>query len=120
MAAVRELNGSASTVFLVAGLPHPIVKEIQDAFPALGKLERFENADECNPKKTVEIPKKLDDADVLYFAKTDGTSCVQCGEERWLVTAVAITHRIGAVEVGEASVAIAASSAHRRDALEVD
>lgn len=69
-----------------------IVKEIQDTFPEIGKLERFENADEYNPKKTVEIPKKLDNADVLFFAKTDGTSFVQCGEEQKPVTAVAITH----------------------------
>jgi hypothetical protein len=38
---------------------------------------------------------------------------------RWELVAVSITHRVGTVEVGEASVAIAASSAHRRDALEV-
>jgi len=38
---------------------------------------------------------------------------------RWELTAIAITHRIGTVEVGEASVIMAASSAHRRDALEV-
>lgn len=38
---------------------------------------------------------------------------------RWELRAISITHRIGTVEVGEASVAIAASSAHRRDALEV-
>jgi len=37
---------------------------------------------------------------------------------RWRVERVAITHRIGRLEVGEASVVIAVSSAHRRDALE--
>jgi len=36
------------------------------------------------------IPRKLDNADVLFFAKTDGASFVQCGEERWPVVAVAI------------------------------
>lgn len=38
--------------------------------------------------------------------------------QRWEVEAVAITHRIGRLEIGEASVAIAVSSAHRREAIE--
>jgi molybdopterin synthase catalytic subunit len=37
---------------------------------------------------------------------------------RWQVEQVAITHRIGRLEVGEASVAIAVSSAHRLEAIE--
>ena len=37
---------------------------------------------------------------------------------RWPLTAVAVEHRVGRVEVGEASVAVAASSAHRADAFE--
>eukprot|EP00741_Cyanophora_paradoxa_P000651 tig00000430_g627.t1 len=38
--------------------------------------------------------------------------------EKWEVMAVAIEHRIGVVPVGEASVIIAVSSVHRREALE--
>jgi molybdopterin synthase catalytic subunit/molybdopterin converting factor small subunit len=38
-------------------------------------------------------------------------------EERYDLCAVAITHRIGVCEVGEASVAIAVSAPHRQDAL---
>jgi molybdopterin synthase catalytic subunit len=38
--------------------------------------------------------------------------------ERWpAVTGIAIAHRVGRVEVGEASVAIAISAPHRREAL---
>ena len=37
---------------------------------------------------------------------------------RWEVEKVAMTHRIGRLEIGEASVAIAVSSAHRREAIE--
>lgn len=37
---------------------------------------------------------------------------------RWPVIAVAVQHRIGRVEVGEPSVAVVVSSAHRRDAFE--
>lgn len=37
---------------------------------------------------------------------------------RWEVEAVAITHRVGRLEIGEASVIIAVSSPHRKDALE--
>jgi len=38
-------------------------------------------------------------------------------EQRYELWAVAIHHRIGRVEIGEASVAIAVSAAHRQDAL---
>ena len=38
--------------------------------------------------------------------------------ERWKVARVAIVHRIGAVPIGQASVAIAVSSAHRGEAFE--
>jgi len=38
--------------------------------------------------------------------------------ERWPVLGVAIVHRIGVVPIGEASVAIAVSSAHRAAAFE--
>jgi len=45
----------------------------------------------------------------------------QIGEEiraRWPVDCVAIVHRVGRLEVGDASVAIAVSSPHRREALQ--
>jgi molybdopterin synthase catalytic subunit len=38
-------------------------------------------------------------------------------EERYDLCKVAITHRLGRVEVGETSVAIAVSAPHRQDAL---
>jgi len=38
--------------------------------------------------------------------------------EKWKISKMAMVHRIGVVAVGEASVAIAASSVHRREALE--
>lgn len=37
---------------------------------------------------------------------------------RWEIEAMAITHRIGRLEIGEASVAIAVSSAHRSEGIE--
>ena len=37
--------------------------------------------------------------------------------DRWPGTAVAVHHRIGRLDIGEASVAIAAASAHRADAF---
>jgi molybdopterin synthase catalytic subunit len=37
---------------------------------------------------------------------------------RWEIEAIAIAHRIGRLEIGEASVAIAVSSPHRREAIE--
>jgi molybdopterin synthase catalytic subunit len=37
---------------------------------------------------------------------------------RWNIEKMAITHRIGRLEIGEASVAIAVSSSHRREGIE--
>ena len=37
---------------------------------------------------------------------------------RWTVEKIAITHRLGRLEIGEASVVIAVSSPHRREAIE--
>jgi MoaE-MoaD fusion protein len=38
--------------------------------------------------------------------------------ERWKIVRIAIAHRVGTVEIGETSVAIAVSSAHRAEAFE--
>ena len=38
--------------------------------------------------------------------------------ERWNIEKIAIVHRVGRVDIGQASVAIAVSSAHRSDAFE--
>jgi molybdopterin synthase catalytic subunit len=38
--------------------------------------------------------------------------------ERWQIVRIAITHRVGTVEIGETSVAIAVSAAHRAEAFE--
>ena len=38
--------------------------------------------------------------------------------ERWDLTGVAISHRLGRLEIGEASLVVAVSSAHRKEAFE--
>ena len=38
--------------------------------------------------------------------------------DRWKLTGVAIHHRLGKLEIGEASLVVAVSSAHRREAFE--
>ena len=38
--------------------------------------------------------------------------------ERWDLTGVAIAHRLGRLEIGEASLVVAVSSAHRKEAFE--
>jgi len=38
--------------------------------------------------------------------------------QRWAVKRIAIVHRVGKVEIGEASVVIAVSAAHRQEAFE--
>ena len=42
----------------------------------------------------------------------------ETAKERWPIARIAIVHRIGIVPIGEASVVIAVSSAHRRAAFE--
>jgi len=37
---------------------------------------------------------------------------------RWSIESIAISHRVGRLEIGEASVVIAVSSPHRKDAIE--
>jgi molybdopterin synthase catalytic subunit len=37
---------------------------------------------------------------------------------RWSITSISIVHRLGRLEIGEASVAIAVASPHRREAFE--
>ena len=39
-------------------------------------------------------------------------------QERWGLTGVAIAHRLGRLEVGETSLVVAVSAAHRKDAFE--
>ena len=38
--------------------------------------------------------------------------------ERWQIVRIAISHRVGLVDIGETSVAIAVSAAHRAEAFE--
>jgi molybdopterin synthase catalytic subunit len=39
---------------------------------------------------------------------------------KWTIAKISLAHRTGKVDVGEASVIVAVSSAHRREALEVN
>ena len=55
------------------------------------------------------------------YAPMAERTMAQIGEEigaKWPVDAVAILHRVGRLEVGETSVAIAVAAPHRREALE--
>jgi len=45
-------------------------------------------------------------------------SIVAEARERWPLHRVAVVHRVGRLEVGETSVAVAVSSSHRREAFE--
>ena len=64
------------------------------------------------------------DVKFLSLSLPDGRlACAQeiCGEaaQKWSLKKVAMAHRTGLVGIGHPSVIIAASSAHRADALEV-
>ena len=62
----------------------------------------------------------------MHLAGRHAGGCHPCLQEvcqqacaQWQLIKIAVAHRTGTVAVGEPSVIIAASSAHRRDALEV-
>ena len=52
------------------------------------------------------------------MAEREMLAICQRMRERWPLRHVAIAHRIGVVPIGEASVEIAVSSTHRKEALE--
>lgn len=54
-----------------------------------------------------------------YTEAVNGVITVIVGEarDRWPLTRVAVVHRVGRVEVGEASVGVAVSAAHRPEAF---
>lgn len=52
------------------------------------------------------------------MAEAELQSLAAAAAERWPLRAVAIHHRIGLVEVGQASVAVAAASSHRAPVME--
>lgn len=52
------------------------------------------------------------------MAETELRALAAAAAERWPLRAVAIHHRLGRVDVGEASVAVAVSSSHRAPVME--
>ena len=52
------------------------------------------------------------------MAETELQSLASEAAQRWPLQAVAIHHRLGRVDVGQASVAVAAASSHRRPVME--
>ena len=60
-------------------------------------------------------------AEAVRLAREPGHSMREIAQElqeRWEITDVAMHHRTGRLEIGEASVAIAVASPHRKDGLE--
>jgi molybdopterin synthase catalytic subunit len=64
------------------------------------------------------ITKKVYDRRYVPMAEKELLKICDTIRGRWNVIHMAIVHRIGEVPIGEASVIIAISSAHRRDSLE--
>ena len=83
------------------------VKEIQDQY-ASGLVT---NGERYN--KVVDIWSRAND----QVAKAMMEKLAAALKERYEIQAIAIHHRVGRVEIGEPSVVIAVSAAHRRDAL---
>jgi molybdopterin synthase catalytic subunit len=52
------------------------------------------------------------------MAQKQISALIEEARRRWPVSAVAIRHRLGRLEIGETSVAIAVAAAHRAEALE--
>ena len=54
----------------------------------------------------------------IPMAESELGKIAERARERWPIEAIAIHHRIGRLEIGEISVALAVSSAHRNEAFE--
>lgn len=52
------------------------------------------------------------------MARSELEKVARAAASRWPLIAVAVAHRLGRLELGEVSVAVAVSSPHRRDAFE--
>ena len=52
------------------------------------------------------------------MAEREMARIAAAARERWKVDTIAIVHRVGRLEIGEASVAVVVAAPHRREALE--
>jgi molybdopterin synthase catalytic subunit len=83
--------------------------------PAAGAVATFTGTtrDHNHGRKVVGLEyEAYEDMAIAEFGKIADRAC-----ERWNLEHIAIVHRVGKVPIGEASVAIAVSAAHRADAL---
>jgi len=84
--------------------------------PAAGAIATFSGTtrDDFNGKKVI----RLEYEAYTPMAKKEMFAICNRMRGKWELIKIAMVHRIGEVPVGEASVIVAASSTHRKDALE--
>ena len=104
---------------LIRVTPHPIdpgilIEEVRD--PSAGAIALFlgTTRDHHQGREVT----RLDYEAYSGMAEKELAKIAQTVRERWQVTKIAILHRIGRVEIADASVGIAVSSPHRQEAFE--
>lgn len=125
MPSPQEHCDSAQTIekqdqYIVEISPHPLdITTYCDwvGSPSAGAISTFIGVtrDNFNEKR---VDRLEYEAYVPMALKKLETVCLTIAE-RWTVIKIALAHRIGTVKVGEPSVIIAISSAHRKESLEV-
>ncbi len=94
----------------VAALEHAVADPAAGAIVTFTGATRRENAGRRVLKLEYEAYEAMALAEMRKLAREAG--------ERWSIVRIAIRHRIGLVDIGETSVAIAVSAAHRAEAFE--
>lgn len=84
--------------------------------PAAGAIATFEGTtrDTFDGKRVVELRYES----YVPMARREIGSILSGARSKWSLNRIAVAHRLGVVEVGEASVFVAVSAVHRSDALE--
>ncbi|XP_078175495.1 molybdopterin biosynthesis MoaE family protein [Carex rostrata] len=91
-----------------------LVNHVRD--PAAGAIATFEGTtrDTFDGRRVVELRYEAYEPMAI---KRLATTCA-AAREKWQLIRLAVSHRLGVVPVGEASVFVAASAVHRADAME--
>jgi molybdopterin synthase catalytic subunit len=91
-----------------------LVNHVRD--PAAGAIATFEGTtrDTFNGRRVLELRYEAYEPMAI---KRLATTCA-AAREKWQLIRLAVSHRLGVVPVGEASVFVAASAVHRADAME--
>src|SRR5271156_6728871 len=122
IAFIPPVSGGTETPAYIGKItigPNPIhvaALEREVADPAAGAIVSFTGTTRCDNAGRVVIRLEYEAYEPMALSQMRKLA-VEAGV-RWKITPIAIAHRVGVVEIGETSVAIAVSAPHRAEAFE--